>query len=224
VEGNPINFVDPSGHCKTPEAQDQACWTRLRQIEATYPFIDLQTGLNSTNFWYDVELIVFSLDLDRLDQAFAIDLNQKFAAKEVRINRVRELTGWACAGYRNGDKSIEIYDDNFSDIRCGTQEIVAHELAHYWDYRDNLADPFMEYVGNWYFLWWWYILCEDQAPPNYGNGNPPNAHEDFAQSLAEYVQIYTGFSTSDVGIKKGEKRWKFIENLLNTGGVLSPPP
>ena len=228
VEGNPVNAVDPSGHCIVPEEQDQECWTYLRNIENKFPFIDLQTNLSSTDYWTVPELVNISQELELLDRASKIDLNLEFTAGEIQITRIRKVHGNDCGAFSSkiqwwmGNRSIKMYDPAFSNIGCDATLI--HEMAHYWDFRDNISGKFKDYVGSYNFLWYplFYITCKDESPPVYGGRL--TAQEDFAESLAEYVLLYTNHPDTElIGIVPGEKRWVFIEALLDTGNISTIP-
>jgi hypothetical protein len=228
VKGNPVNLTDPSGHCPEPSEQYQECWSYLRQLESKYPFIDLQTQINSVNYWELSELVNISQELGILDQASKMDLNQEFSLGEVSVTRVRGSRGNLCGSapsqfqWWGDDRDIEMYDLAFSSLGC--QATLIHEMAHNWDYRDNLSGKFKKYVGSYNFLWipWYYITCEDEAPPIYGGAL--NAKEDFAESVTEYVLLYTNHPKTDlIGIEPGEKRWVFVETLLDTGEPPSIP-
>ena len=129
----------------------------------------------------------------------------------VRIMRVREdLGGIGGETYRHYTKQRPIRMYNYWQ-----EGFLIHELAHYLDFTQGFSKPFQKYVGASTFLWWY--SPGDESSPIYNGGLPPNRREDFAESLREYVELYTNRSSDDIGIVPGESRWYFIEAILDTG-------
>ena len=88
-------------------------------------------------------------------------------------------------------------------------------MAHHLDFHElHLSKPFAKYVGAYNFFGY---HTGPESPPVYNGGNPRNRDEDFAESLTEYVMLNTNYSGLDIGIIPGEKRWYFIESVLDTG-------
>jgi RHS repeat-associated protein len=219
--GNPILNNDPSGYCPEPKDESDTCWQLLLQIENQYSFIDLQSELSKNNYWTYDELLNIQEDLERYNRAAQIGLTTLYP-DDVKIKRVRkdtyfgrELCGGTPAFFTKG-RSISMYND-FKQ-RCGSGAFV-HELAHYLDDANlHLAKPFENYIGASTILWIIYNPGKE-SPPIYGGGDPPDRSEDFAESLTEYVLLYTNYSGLDIGIIPGQKRWYFVESLFNTGNI-----
>ncbi|HNM36736.1 MAG TPA: RHS repeat-associated core domain-containing protein, partial [Anaerolineales bacterium] len=216
VEGNPVKYTDPSGFCPEPRTDEDPCWGLLLQIESRYSFVDLESELSKFNFWTYEELLYIQKDLERFDQASKVDLGTLYPSS-VKLKRILANDNKACAEtnrYFVKNSSIVFY--NSFDKLCG-EGVLVHELGHYLDgiNQRKYSKEFEEYVGAFTFLWWYNLGQEN--PPIYGSGYPPNRREDFAESLEEYVLLYTNYSGPDIGIVPGEKRWKFIEFVLDTG-------
>jgi len=219
--GNPVKDTDPSGHCPRPKDESDSCWQLLLQIESQYNFIDLQSELSEKNYWTYEELLNMQEDLERYDRAANIGLSTLYP-EDVKIKRVRKDTYFGqviCGGsstwFTNG-RSIQIFN-------AWAKGCLIHELGHYLDDANlHLAKPFEKYVGASTGWFWSYDVGDEFPPfydPNRNQGNPPNRHEDFAESLSEYVLLYTNYSDSNIRIVPGEKRWYFIESILDTGQI-----
>jgi hypothetical protein len=225
---NPIKYTDPSGHCPLPLDNSDPCWQLLLKIESQFSFIDLQTDLSSENYWTYDELLDVQKDLERYDQAANISLSTLYP-DDVRIKRVREFKlasggGFICGGtpyYFTKWLPITIYTVyTFSEKGC-----IIHELAHYLDRANlHLAKPFEKFIGA-STSWLGKYNTGPELPPIYGSGEgiPPNRMEDFAESLKEYVQLKTNYVSLGIGLIAGQKRWNFIESLLDTGKICSGP-
>jgi hypothetical protein len=159
-------------------------------------------------------------ELDILDRAAFVSLTGIFGSSgEIKLRRVDK--NQYCA-YSWITSTIDIYNPLTTSCDAGT---LGHELAHQWDFRQHISGPFAEYVGahvvrlissRGQVRLIYYVGSE--KPPIYGSGNPPNAFEDFAESLAEFV-YQQGWHNE--GIEQGKKRWVFVENLLHNGTILS---
>lgn len=216
VEGNPINYVDSSGFCPEPKTVADPCWSLLLQIETRYSFIDLQSELSENNFWTYEELLYLQKDIERFDQASKVDLGTLYPYS-VKLKRILINDDESCAEtnrYLVKNSPIVFYN-NFDKL-C-SEGVLIHELGHYLDGINHrkFSKEFEKYVGAFTFLWWY--NPGQESPPIYGLGYPPNRREDFSESLAEYVLLYTNYSGPDIGIVPGEKRWSFIETVLDTG-------
>jgi len=80
VEGNPINFSDPTGHCKT---DDEACWKKAREIISEFPTIGINVGIGSlfgcdftipylTKYWTTEELEDVQIGLRAIKNSITI--------------------------------------------------------------------------------------------------------------------------------------------------------
>ena len=220
VKGNPVNFTDPTGHCPQPKSDSDTCWQLLTQIESQYSFIDLQSELTNDNYWTADELLKVQGELERYSRASKIGLPTLYP-EDVKLRRVREteiVSGnvYVCAKtfrYFTKSRPIIVYD-------TWIEGCLIHELAHYLDWANlHASKEFEKYVGASTFLFWYNV--GNESPPLYISGNPTNRSEDFAESLSEYVLLYTNYSGSDIGIVPGQKRWYFIESILDTGQIPS---
>jgi hypothetical protein len=213
VEGNPVNLTDSSGNCPEAKNEADACWQLLLKIETGYDFIDLQTDLSKDSYWTLDGLLIFEEALWRYDLASGIGLSTLYPTdiriKRERTNEYKDKNVGVCGRtYRYLSGPIRLY--NGFDVGC-----IIHELAHYLDFHIKpLSKSFETYVGASTFLWWYNVGPE--SPPYYPPGNPTNRREDFAESLSEYVLLYTNISSGQIRIIPGEKRWQFIESVLDT--------
>ena len=223
---NPINYTDPSGHCRS---DDTNCWTLLHRIESDNPFIDLQTDISSNKGQWSVsELLTLDNDLRRLKQATKISMSEVFSPKEIRIARVSQLMyggKLACGGYHGHtilmklDQPMNITDEYFNN-RTGCDGTIENEIGKWWNYKDNLSDTFAKYVGATSIEIFWITIHYDpgpESPPASLGWGPRNVREDFGGSFSEYVRLETHESIGPTNIIVGQKRWKFMESLLDTG-------
>ncbi|KAA3646530.1 MAG: RHS repeat-associated core domain-containing protein [Chloroflexi bacterium] len=243
VEGNPVSFTDPSGHCppKTDEFSDiDVCWIVLNRIEQTYTTVDLQWGFKNRLLppsfegkrWTVSELNTIEAALQKIDVAMSSGLGGlkgSFGKRTLRFVRYSDsflYPGGIC-GLFVGNQ-IHVYD-NFSSI-CGERTIV-HEIAHYldWNSRFTLSKKFRDYVGA-------SIKMVNTPLPTC----PPEARGYCSINTWEYCEgseIPPYYSSAGVPNEKedfaasvaeylyedgrnivpGQKRWEFIETLFTTG-------
>jgi hypothetical protein len=145
-----------------------------------------------------------------------------FTEKTLRNLKVKKVNKNNYCAFHTWNGVIEIYNPYQDRTLCSEGDFV-HELAHHWDSVWDISPKFASYVGATIYLFPWYdpwYNPGEEAPPKYGAGDPPNAYEDFAESVAEY--IYDQGPNREV-IRRGEKRWKFVESLL-TYGIILPLP
>jgi hypothetical protein len=213
---NPVLYADPTGRCPQPKNDSDTCWQLLLQIENQYGFIDLQSELTTDNYWTSDDLLKVQSELERYSRASKIGLSTLYpdGVKIRRIRKTKTLSGgvFVCGEtprYFTSGRPITLYD-------TWVQGCLIHELAHYLDWANlHASKPFEKYLGANTFLIWYNVGTE--SAPIYIGGNPTNRSEDFAESLSEYVLLYTNYSGPDIGIIPGQKRWNFIESVLDTG-------
>lgn len=150
-------------------------------------------------------------EVDQFDRAVNGGLSS-IITWTVPVKRV-DKNKW-CA-YYHWYGTITVENPFTSNCASGT---LGHELVHAWDHKQGISSKFAEYVGasrSW--LWGKYDVG-NETPPLYGGGDPKSAFEDFAESVTEYVYD----QKDQERILSTEKRWKFVETLLDTGTILTP--
>lgn len=207
VDGNPINLSDPSGQFPTyvPTPHCNAI-TSLSK----YPFLEFGVSEADMKGWTCDELIRVIHELNQFDAKVTNGLS-RVITWTIPVKRIDKYGD--CAFYKYSGK-IEVYNGPKTYYICAPGTF-GHELAHAWDHRMNLNGKFAKYVGASKFLWWYNV--GNETPPIYGGGDPPNAFEDFAESVTEYVYD----QGSNEQILTTEKRWKFVESLLTSGTILT---
>jgi RHS repeat-associated protein len=205
VEGNPVNLTDPSGYTSSDSlAASCAAITSLEK----YTF--LKFGVSDTNMkgWTCDELEQVLDEVDQFDRAVNGGLSSIFT-RTISVKRVNK-DKWCAYYYWYG--TIEVQNPFTTKCAAGT---LGHELAHAWDNQQGISSKFAKYVGA--SKSWGKYNVGNETPPLYGGGDPPSAFEDFAESVTEYVYD----QKDQERIPTTEKRWKFVETLLDTGTILT---
>jgi hypothetical protein len=119
-----------------------------------------------------------------LDLVAQIGLSQVFGPDKIRIERMPKVG--PCGSAWPWPRKIFLYDTTFTNFSC--QELtIGHELAHHWNFKVNLSEPFEKYVGA--STWLLGLLYDPgpESPPIYGGNPPPNRTEDFAESFNDWT-------------------------------------
>jgi hypothetical protein len=159
--------------------------------------------------WTCDELEQVADEIDQFDRVVNGGLSSIFTGT-ISVKRVNK-DKW-CA-YYHWYGTIEVQNPFTTKCATGT---LGHELVHAWDHKQGISSKFAKYVGA--SKSWGKYNVGNETPPLYGGGDPPNAFEDFAESVTEYVYD----QKDQERILSTEKRWKFVETLLDTGTILTP--
>lgn len=135
--------------------------------------------------------------------------------------------GSTVLGWNNG-RDISVVDNGFTSTTLSVDQLVVHEIAHYWDDEHARWDEFKDISDwrirassitddgfsrtheisgdeNWYHL-------DNGFARDYGMENP---YEDFATSLAAYVMDDYGLSFSSSGLATMHRdKIEFMETFL----------
>jgi len=197
VEGNPVNFVDPSGRCSGDETDvnnsDIECWNKISEIERFTTNIEIDP-----DNWTTEELVSVKKALEGI--VFTIGGPDNFTT--IFTNFTLHRAGWFhswITGAKQGQtavglRSITFFDDAFDDSYDIGAAVVIHEFGHVLDARfdfishNSFKDTFWndcELNGN--------SRCKTFKHDPTCNGLPASIYaygspsEDFAEMFAWYV-------------------------------------
>jgi RHS repeat-associated protein len=238
VEGNPVNYSDPSGlfsiggnNITPPINPLTSLMYTLSQTGLDLDCLELYLsgGMYSAGM-YDATnsrfvYIAFYRNQSELEKQMIRDamvniiLNSSgnFYEKYIKGNRLHVLPSFwsfkSCGRWVFGAISVNVMPS------CGLPT-ATHEIFHWIDENSGwkLSKAFMVYVGAKEVPYPMpHYDVGPELPPSYGADhprNPPDRKEDFAESAEEYF-----FPHHDARIVRHERRWKFIDYLLKTGEV-----
>jgi RHS repeat-associated protein len=212
---SPIVRTDPNGRYPVEPPDGETKCGAVYKL-GQYGFLDFGVRDGDPGKWTCNELTRALDEMEQLDAAATIGLSQVFGGEVIHVQKAK---GARYCGYHHLTGVIELYEPFESPSQC--QGTLGHELAHHWDAKWNISPAFATYVGGtihvspWFDPWY---DPGDEIPPLYGGSDPPNAAEDFAESLAEIVYD----QGENERIPPSQKRAQFIGVLLISGRMLEP--
>jgi RHS repeat-associated protein len=243
VEGNPINYVDPTGYLAQSQVQDAQLI--VSQLSVQYGVIivkDWQDGGLSCN-WKAGEWTLDELTIVRdaiVNLATALNGEYSFRSRIGEITIEQKNISAPAWTLRPEGKTINVWTTG-----SFTKWTIVHELGHAWDFKKGgvLSKALVIYTGG---KTQKVSNCDpDNALPGcnaanyYYKGMPPkgsddnfNSEEDFAESVTAFV--YPTDAANDVQKYNTNQyrqflyyqdyklttRWKYVNGLVT--GMLNP--